>query len=706
MSGQRAPLETALGRIAACLLAVATMAVTALIVAPTATADPQAEAAAAITAAYDASGGPEGPLGPPDGGVYPIGEGFAHNYARGKMFFTPATGAHFMQGEILAKYEALGGPTDSDLGFPTLSESPGRLGPDSRNVIFSAADRPVIFWTPETGARVVRGAINLAWDRLGGSSGVLGAPAEDEAYRGDVLAQRFTGGEITWNRKTGEFTTVPPELVEQLADLDVPDDPTSAINAARRAAGGALGPLGARDGAEYPIGDDGVAQNFTGGTIFYSPATGANVLTGQVLEKYQSVGGPEGDLGFPTSGERDGGVGASRMAGFAAEDDPVIFWTPDYGAVIVRGPMKAAWDELGGAAGELGVPMDDQTESGDEVTQRFSGGSISWNRSDGSFATEPANLASQLAGLEVPGAEPPPEAAETPVAQSDDGGSGFSWSRSWWLLVLIPVLVLAAALIALTVWNRRRRSADVGYEQYDDHYDAAPDDEFDGPYQPSMVGAEAPDDEITTRYSDHYAEPLGDRSAVYGLGTPPAQSDSTVWGYPGDQESSEAPAESAVTSEDFAEPEYEDGDYARVDDGPEVKSPPVPAGDMASEIALEDPFFDEDQDDVDTAPTPVAGSVVAGSVAAGSAADALNPDNETTGRHAAIDVDEPEPQQTALRLPLDGDPRRAPEGYPVKARVTDGLYWSPDSASYDEVDAELWFASEELARTNGFVRSG
>src|SRR5690606_36308110 len=161
--------------------------------------------------------------------------------------------------------------------------------------------------------------------RLGGSTGVLGAPAEDEAYRGDVLAQRFTGGEITWNRKTGEFTTVPPELVEQLADLDVPDDPTSAINAARRDAGGALGPLGARDGAEYPIGDDGVAQNFTGGTIFYSPATGANVLTGQVLEKYQSVGGSEGDLGFPTSGERDGGVGASRMAGFAAEDDPVIF---------------------------------------------------------------------------------------------------------------------------------------------------------------------------------------------------------------------------------------------------------------------------------------------------------------------------------------------------------------------------------------------
>ncbi len=72
------------------------------------------------------------------------------------MFFTPATGAHFMQGAILEKYESLGGPADSDLGFPTIDEGPGRA-PDSRNTTLSAADNPVIFWTPATGARVVRG---------------------------------------------------------------------------------------------------------------------------------------------------------------------------------------------------------------------------------------------------------------------------------------------------------------------------------------------------------------------------------------------------------------------------------------------------------------------------------------------------------------------------------------------------------------------
>ena len=44
-----------------------------------------------------------------------------------------------MQGAILEKYESLGGPADSDLGFPTIDEGPGRVGPDSRNTTFSAA---------------------------------------------------------------------------------------------------------------------------------------------------------------------------------------------------------------------------------------------------------------------------------------------------------------------------------------------------------------------------------------------------------------------------------------------------------------------------------------------------------------------------------------------------------------------------------------
>src|SRR6185312_4110881 len=285
MSGERALLNSVFGRAAAAVLA----ATVALVLSPVAAATPESDAADAINQAYDASGGPTGPMGPSDGGA-------------GKA-------------------------------------------PGSRNTTFSAADKPVIFWTPDTGAHVVRGAINAAWDKLGGSAGPVGVPTEDEVFRGDLVSQKFTGGELTWNRSSKEFTTVPPDLAGQLAGLTIPEDATSAINAARRAAGGPLGPLGAKQGPQYAIGQDGAGQDFTGGKIFYSPATGANVVSGQVLKKYESVGGAQSDLGLPTSNETDGGLKTgSRVSTFSAEDKPVIFWTPDYGAFIVRGAMNAAWD--------------------------------------------------------------------------------------------------------------------------------------------------------------------------------------------------------------------------------------------------------------------------------------------------------------------------------------------------------------------------
>ncbi len=99
-----------------------------------------------------------------------------------------------MYGPILDKYESLGGPAASDLGFPTINEVPGLAGPDSRAATFSASDKPVIFWTPDHGAFVVRGALNAAWDRLGSSGGVLGAPVGDETYDGEVTSQKFSGG--------------------------------------------------------------------------------------------------------------------------------------------------------------------------------------------------------------------------------------------------------------------------------------------------------------------------------------------------------------------------------------------------------------------------------------------------------------------------------------------------------------------------------
>lgn len=731
MSGRRTLLRTALARVTVGLAAVVASG---LLLAPVAAADPATEANDAITAAYDGSGGPTGPLGVREGDVYPVGDGFGQNFAAGKMFFTPATGAHWMQGAVLEKYESLGGPADSDLGFPTIDEGPGRVGPDSRNATFSAADKPVIFWTPATGARVVRGALNAAWDRLGGSAGVLGVPAEDEVYRGDVVSQKFTGGQLSWNRRDKTFTTVPPELVDQLKDLAIPEDPTSAIAAARRAAGGALGPLGAKDGSQYPIGDGGTGQNYAGGKIYYTPQTGANVVTGQVLEKYESVGGPDGDLGFPTSSEADGGLGSnSRISTFAAKDQPVIFWTPDYGAVIVRGAMNAGWSKLDGAKGPLGAPVADQTENGDTVTQRFSDGVLSYNRATGRFSTEPANLAAKLAGLEVPGEEAPKAPAKPQAADEADGGEWLGWHWNWWwLLALIPVLLIVGLVAGAVLWSRRRGRGDGRFRDDEDVFDRALYQQTDRPEpgeDPDGYGEAAPSrgfhdsppntpgpgspwnlrgesaDEAEDRRPADTDDLFGGQDDPDSVDTAPTRIESPQ--REGESHPQSALEEPSLPSPEAFQPDHYEPD--RFEPEGHVESGHVESGHVEpGHLEPDDPgpgprepesFEPEPREPEPFEPEPFepeapvsAGFVVAPFV-----------DDAPSGRHAAIEIDEPTPGRTAIHLPVD-DSGAAPAGYPVKADTRTGLYWAPGSRGYDEVAAEIYFASEEFARTNGFVR--
>ncbi|MDI3314437.1 MAG: hypothetical protein QJR12_09200 [Mycobacterium sp.] len=601
-------------------LAVATTLAALVLVAPLAAASPESDAEAAITSAWERAGGDNSVLGAKQGDVYSVGDGFAQNFAGGKMFYTPATGAHAMYGAILDKYESLGGPVGSALGFPTTDEVPGLIGPDSRVSLFSASDKPVIFWTPQHGAFVVRGAINAAWDKLGSSGGPLGAPVSDETYDGELATQRFSGGQVSWNRLTKVFATIPPELANQLTGLQVPIDPTAAIDTAWRAAGGATGPLGAKRGEQHRIGDNGIVQDFAGGKVYFSPATGANAVEGAILAKYESLGGPVGSgLGFPIANEADGGLPASRISRFSAADKPVIFWTPAHGAFVVRGAMKAAWDKLGAATGVLGAPVGDQAVDGGLVTQTFTGGTISWNPAKNTFSTVPTNLASQLVGLQVPGQNLPSGSASM---TSGNSGKGLSW-HWWWLKVAVPVLALIAILVLAVLGWRGRRAG---------------------------------------REAETYATDVATDTGAYSIRT----------------------TESAVGTDH--EP------------GVEAGRPAAPAGAGAGtgvEADLENP------DEVDTAPTRVP-----------------SPAEVRRGRHAAAETEDIDDHATApphqlrpgrtarlaIHLPLD-DPYQAPEGYPIKATAGGGTYYTPDHPRYPEVLADIWFASEEAARANGFIRA-
>jgi uncharacterized protein with LGFP repeats len=666
MAGQRGRSGTVVRRAALGLASLATgLGMCTALLAPGAAASPLGEADDAITAAWKDAGGDKSDLGAKQGDCYAAGQGFAQDFVHGKMFFTPATGARSMSGAVLDKYESLGGPAASDLGFPTINEAPGLAGPDSRVSTLSASDKPVIFWTPDHGAFVVRGAINAAWDKLGSSGGALGVPVSDETYDGELATQAFTGGRVSWNRLTKAFTTVPPNLANQLTDLQVPIDPTAAINMAWRAAGGPSGPLGAKQGDQYPVGADGLAQNFAGGKIFFSPATGANAVESDVLGKYESLGGPAGSLGFPIANEADGGLKpASRISPFSAADKPVIFWTPDHGAFVVRGAINAAWDKLGGPTGKLGAPLGDQTVIKETVTQKFAGGQIAWNQAKNIFSTQPANLASALSGLQVPGQKMPAGAA--PSA----GGGALNWHR-WWLPVGVPAVLLigTAGLVTARAWRRRRaaaratEAAELGGGK-EASYEAVTE-------SVSQWSPEADSDLASSRLSDGYGAPVRPRtvrlpSQPVSDWMPPGPAD-LVDEPPADD--IESPAEFSHLDEDLSEDFHED--------------------------LHED--FDEDPDAVDTAPTRIP-----------------TPSEVQSGRHAAADTEDETtdfavaapiaPGQLAIHLPMD-DPYQVPDGYPVKANASFGVYYMPDSELYEDTLAEIWFASEEIARANGFTRA-
>lgn len=829
MTGLRTRAVRTMGRSSVVMLSLTV----ALLVAPSSGATPESDAAdTAITAAWHADGGADGELGDKDGGLYQVGEGFGQNFADGKIYYTQRTGAHHVHGAVLDKYQAVGGPADSDLGFPTDDEGAGKAQ-SSRNSTFSAADDPVIFWTPDNGAWVVRGAINAAWDKLGGSAGTLGVPTADETWKGGVVSQTFTGGEISWDTKAKTFTTSPADLAGQLTGLQIPGDATTAIAAARRAAGGPLGPLGTEEGSQYKAGDKGVGQNYSGGAIFYSPDTGATAVVGPILDKYRGAGGPQGDLGLPTGSDTDGSATpTSRTVTFAAADQPAIVWTQDHGAFIVRGAMNAAWSKLGGLTGKLGAPTADQTVAGDVVSQKFSGGSISWNSATQAFTADPSDLTAQLADVKVPSQD---------LTKSGPGVAKGKWYQFhwWWLLAIIPLVLAVGALAIAAVLRRRRRSELSGqsdefgpYDQaadhdehpeYDEHHeygDHPGDDEHHdyvdgrgGEYADDHYGDEHFDDEHhDQRYGDahfgdehfgdeHYPdEHLPDQQGVasqYHAGSPQFQDDpDAVDTAPNAIASLEPPSppESDVpqphapgwaglgaglgaaglgaagvaagraglfgrrTEEPLASDSDHDADGHDVADAtPDQEAPPesaasATAGDVHDDV--HDDLHDGDQHGDESADLPAGapGAAAAGAASLGAAgigaaraglfghhfggqqpspvagdataepgdqlpsepAEQAEPqpesDSETepaagppSGRHHAVHVDEPETAQMSFRVAL-GNKESAPEGYEIKADTKSGHYWVPGSPGYDAAPAEIWFASEDFAITNGFIR--
>lgn len=235
----------------------------------------------AILAKYNAVGGAGGVLGAcvTSELTTPDGVGRYNHFQNGSIYWTPSTGAFEVHGNNRAKWEALGWETGV-LGYPTSDElaTPDGVGR------FNHFQGGSIYWTAALGSHEVHGNIHAAWAQLGWETGALGYPTTDEQATPDGTGRfnRFERGNLYWTGATGAREVV-GQIFLRYGDLGWEN------SALRYPTTGELATCGGR------------ANQFQGGAIYWTAATGAHEVLGAAQTLYASMQGPCGALGFPTA---------------------------------------------------------------------------------------------------------------------------------------------------------------------------------------------------------------------------------------------------------------------------------------------------------------------------------------------------------------------------------------------------------------------
>lgn len=160
----------------------------------------------AIGDKYAALGAAGGPLGAPSGSEAdaPHG-GRCHQFRQGTICWHPQIGEAFgVWGLIHAKWASIG---RTEFGYPitderSTSDGRGRYN-HFRGMQYPGRPESSIFWTPQTGAHAIYGAIRDAWAAQGWERGPLGYPASDEHQDGKYRRVNFERGYIRWAPDTG-----------------------------------------------------------------------------------------------------------------------------------------------------------------------------------------------------------------------------------------------------------------------------------------------------------------------------------------------------------------------------------------------------------------------------------------------------------------------------------------------------------------------
>lgn len=142
-----------------------------------------------------------------------------------------------------------------------------------------------------------------------------------------------------------------------------------------------------RSGLGYPtseetcgLRDSGCVQRFEGGLMYWSPSTGANPVFGAIRDRYAAMGWENSALGYPTSGEKCGLTGGGCFQKFSGGS---MYWSPASGAWPVWGAIYDHWAANGWEFGRYGYPTGPETcgavPGAFECSQRFQNRTLVWN---------------------------------------------------------------------------------------------------------------------------------------------------------------------------------------------------------------------------------------------------------------------------------------------------------------------------------------
>jgi hypothetical protein len=136
--------------------------------------------------------------------------------------------------------------------------------------------------------------------------------------------------------------------------------------------GGAAGFLGMPLIASHQAQASGTAVDFEGGSIYFTAETGAHEVHGDIRIKWLSVGGHL-KFGYPITDELPTPNGRGKLNHFA---NGSVYWTPEIGAYEVHGDIRDRWASLGWENSYLGFPVSDQFETPEGAAALFERGRL------------------------------------------------------------------------------------------------------------------------------------------------------------------------------------------------------------------------------------------------------------------------------------------------------------------------------------------